>query len=129
MLTGYSVKPDKDTPNGAELLLHNFLTSAISAKHPLVLNLVKGTDSDEDSDLDTVYRSLVAAAEENRGHRSSATLSNRIRFPYSRHSSYGELCQLVSKFKPKDVWPCTVDTIRWIRQGRNAYRRSFSNLS
>ncbi|KAH8763581.1 beta-lactamase-like protein [Diaporthe sp. PMI_573] len=112
-----SVKVDKDTPKGAKLLLHNFLKSAISAKHHLVLNLVKGTDPDEDSDLHTVYRSLVAAAEENRGHRSSATLSNRIRFPYSRHSSYGELCQFVSAFKPKDVWPCTVDTMRWIRQG------------
>jgi hypothetical protein len=36
-----------------------------------------------------------------------------IRFPYSRHSSYSELCELVAAFKPKDVFPCTVDESRW----------------
>jgi hypothetical protein len=35
------------------------------------------------------------------------------RFPYSRHSSYGELCLLVKAFKPKDVFPCTVDANTW----------------
>lgn len=36
-----------------------------------------------------------------------------IRFPYSRHSSYSELCELVAVFKPKDVVPCTVDESSW----------------
>ncbi|KAF7589833.1 DNA crosslink repair [Aspergillus hancockii] len=36
-----------------------------------------------------------------------------IHFPYSRHSSYAELCELVSAFKPKDVYPCTVDPLTW----------------
>jgi hypothetical protein len=36
-----------------------------------------------------------------------------IRFPYSRHSSYYELCALVDAFRPKDVFPCTVDEDRW----------------
>ncbi|PWY95587.1 DNA repair protein [Aspergillus sclerotioniger CBS 115572] len=36
-----------------------------------------------------------------------------INFPYSRHSSYDELCDLVSAFKPKDVHPCTVDPMNW----------------
>ncbi|KAF2006706.1 hypothetical protein P154DRAFT_517739 [Amniculicola lignicola CBS 123094] len=36
-----------------------------------------------------------------------------IRFPYSRHSSYSELCELVQAFKPKDVFPCTVDESTW----------------
>lgn len=30
-------------------------------------------------------------------------------FPYSRHSSYQELRELVQAFNPKDVYPCTVD--------------------
>jgi hypothetical protein len=34
-------------------------------------------------------------------------------FPYSRHSSYTELCHLVEAFKPKDIWPCTVDKANW----------------
>jgi hypothetical protein len=36
-----------------------------------------------------------------------------ITFPYSRHSSYSELRNLVDAFKPKDVFPCTVDEANW----------------
>ncbi|GES61483.1 DNA repair protein [Aspergillus terreus] len=36
-----------------------------------------------------------------------------IHFPYSRHSSYSELCALVAIFKPKDIIPCTVDPLTW----------------
>jgi hypothetical protein len=36
-----------------------------------------------------------------------------IRFPYSRHSSYSELCELVAAFRPQDVFPCTVDEGHW----------------
>lgn len=35
------------------------------------------------------------------------------RFPYSRHSSYSELCELVAAFRPKDIHPCTVDPSSW----------------
>ncbi|KAK2753278.1 DNA repair protein [Colletotrichum kahawae] len=42
-------------------------------------------------------------------------LPKTITFPYSRHSSYQELCDLVQMFRPKDVWPCTVNTADWIR--------------
>ncbi|KAF4203717.1 hypothetical protein CNMCM8927_008394 [Aspergillus lentulus] len=45
------------------------------------------------------------------------TVGNRlpktVYFPYSRHSSYEELCELVSAFKPRDVYPCTVDALEW----------------
>ena len=34
-------------------------------------------------------------------------------FPYSRHSSYEELCYLIEAFKPRDIWPCTVDKVNW----------------
>ncbi|KAG0153283.1 hypothetical protein PDIDSM_5133 [Penicillium digitatum] len=44
---------------------------------------------------------------------SQPDLPNTIRFPYSRHSSYSELCELVSAFRPKDVHPCTVDPTTW----------------
>ncbi|KAJ5788620.1 hypothetical protein N7457_003610 [Penicillium paradoxum] len=40
-------------------------------------------------------------------------LPNTIRFPYSRHSSYSELCELVAAFRPKDIHPCTVDPKTW----------------
>ncbi|KAJ0422295.1 hypothetical protein BJY00DRAFT_300406 [Aspergillus carlsbadensis] len=35
------------------------------------------------------------------------------RFPYSRHSSYAELCELIAAFKPRDIYPCTVDPSEW----------------
>jgi hypothetical protein len=47
---------------------------------------------------------------------SSLTINNlpsRIRFPYSRHSSYNELCLLIKAFKPKDIFPCTVNEKGW----------------
>ncbi|KAK1149554.1 hypothetical protein N8T08_005103 [Aspergillus melleus] len=41
------------------------------------------------------------------------SLPKIIHFPYSRHSSYFELCELVAAFKPKDIVPCTVDPFIW----------------
>jgi hypothetical protein len=43
----------------------------------------------------------------------STSLPKTITFPYSRHSSYSELCDLVQAFRPKDVHPCTVDEANW----------------
>ncbi|KAL4777005.1 hypothetical protein BDW60DRAFT_175287 [Aspergillus nidulans var. acristatus] len=45
--------------------------------------------------------------------RSGKPLPRTIRFPYSRHSSYAELCELVKAFKPRDIHPCTVDPLDW----------------
>jgi len=41
------------------------------------------------------------------------SLPRTIKFPYSRHASYAELCHLVKVFNPKDVYPCTVDEQNW----------------
>ncbi|KAM5477740.1 hypothetical protein McanMca71_006696 [Microsporum canis] len=45
--------------------------------------------------------------------RKNEPLPNTIRFPYSRHSCYSELCQLIEAFKPLDIYPCTVDPVTW----------------
>ncbi|PLN85004.1 beta-lactamase-like protein [Aspergillus taichungensis] len=50
---------------------------------------------------------------ESREARSSDPLPKIIHFPYSRHSSYAELCELVAAFHPKEVFPCTVDPVTW----------------
>jgi hypothetical protein len=39
-----------------------------------------------------------------------------IHFPFSRHSSYEELRHLVSVFRPKDVYACTVDPVSWTEE-------------
>ncbi|KAI9817172.1 MAG: hypothetical protein M1827_001284 [Pycnora praestabilis] len=36
-----------------------------------------------------------------------------ITFPYSRHSSYDELCHLIEALHPEDVYPCTTDEENW----------------
>lgn len=47
------------------------------------------------------------------GSLPGTTFPDSIRFPYSRHSSYAELCTLIDAFKPKDIFPCTVDEANW----------------
>lgn len=56
-------------------------------------------------------RSIVFSEGSDQGQ--SQDLPKRITFPYSRHSSYPELCDLVKAFTPKDVFPCTVDETKW----------------
>lgn len=43
-----------------------------------------------------------------------------LAFPHSRHSSYPELCDFLKAFRPKDVWPCTVDPVDWLRNGKSS---------
>jgi hypothetical protein len=78
----------------------------------LDMRLQKGVEDDRD---DLSLQSLVSILSSNASK--SPTLeqpqNKTIRFPYSRHSSYSELCQLVAAFKPKDVFPCTVDDEAW----------------
>lgn len=67
--------------------------------------------SDEDLTLQSLVSVLSSHASKGDGQQE---LGNRtIRFPYSRHSSYYELCGLVDAFRPKDIYPCTVDDANW----------------
>ncbi|KAL9099666.1 MAG: hypothetical protein Q9163_004867 [Psora crenata] len=52
-------------------------------------------------------------------------LPRTIEFPFSRHSSYEELCHLVSALRPIDVYPCTIDEKRWSHETsvRNLFGR------
>jgi DNA cross-link repair 1C protein len=44
---------------------------------------------------------------------SELDLREMITFPYSRHSSYSELRELVAAFHPCDIYPCTVNAAYW----------------
>jgi hypothetical protein len=59
-------------------------------------------------------QTLVSALKNNVDESDSEPQNETIRFPYSRHSSYSELCTLVDALKPRDVYPCTVDYQNWI---------------
>ena len=69
----------------------------------------------EDSQDGTSFQTLVSVLSKNASKSSTfvAPRNQTIRFPYSRHSSYTELCELVAAFRPKDVFPCTVDEDNW----------------
>ncbi|KAL2039199.1 hypothetical protein N7G274_007867 [Stereocaulon virgatum] len=73
------------------------------------------------ADQDYVIGPRKISTASDKKHRTAARdfqqepLPRKIEFPYSRHSSYEELCHLVSVFKPVDVYPCTVDEERWDR--------------
>ncbi|KAJ5929018.1 hypothetical protein N7454_006866 [Penicillium verhagenii] len=56
---------------------------------------------------------LVTKLSRGNNQGSVPNLPNTIRFPYSRHSSYSELCALIAAFRPKDIHPCTVDPSSW----------------
>ncbi|OAA67353.1 DNA repair metallo-beta-lactamase [Niveomyces insectorum RCEF 264] len=49
---------------------------------------------------------------------SSTGLPRTVTFPYSRHASYAELCDLLDKLRPRDVWPCTVNPAKWFHSGK-----------
>ncbi|EPE30826.1 Metallo-hydrolase/oxidoreductase [Glarea lozoyensis ATCC 20868] len=59
------------------------------------------------------------------GGLSSRQLPRTITFPYSRHSSLEELQDLVRIFKPRDIYPCTVDENKW--NERISMRTLFGN--
>ncbi|KAK8246013.1 putative DNA repair protein [Phyllosticta capitalensis] len=63
-------------------------------------------DDEEQPTLKTVDDVSAAAEDPN-------NLPRIITFPYARHASYAELCDLVGAFKPKDLHPCTVDPSTW----------------
>ncbi|KAH7391140.1 beta-lactamase-like protein [Phaeosphaeria sp. MPI-PUGE-AT-0046c] len=66
----------------------------------------------DDISVQTFVKMLSANASRNVAKKKPE--NRTIRFPYSRHSSYSELCELVAAFRPKDVFPCTVDAENWI---------------
>lgn len=55
------------------------------------------------------------------------TLPDRISFPYARHSSLPELREFVRLFKPRGIWPCTVEPALWHKNGITM-RKFFGDL-
>ncbi|OJD35815.1 dna repair protein [Diplodia corticola] len=47
------------------------------------------------------------------GNLTHGPQSRTITFPWARHASYLELCELVGAFRPYDIHPCTVNEQSW----------------
>jgi hypothetical protein len=91
-----------------------YLSVIDSASLDLKLQLHKES---QESEVDSTLQRLVSALTSNASRDSDDDIKphqhKTIRFPYSRHSSYSELCELVGAFRPGDVFPCTVDEAAW----------------
>ena len=72
-------------------------------------------DSGQDQEADLSLKNIASILSSHITKKKGTDLqhSRTIRFPYSRHSSFNELCYLVDAFNPKDVVPCTVDEMKW----------------
>lgn len=93
--------------------LHQMLSEGKS----LELELKRKEEDLEDIDFDELLKILIEQAQEKvtktAGGSAPANLPREITFPYSRHSSYSELCGLVEALKPRDIYPCIVDEDSW----------------
>jgi hypothetical protein len=120
-LCGSRIKDDEVRAKVSAMLI----SSHRSRRGRMLLDrAVTGKDFEADSPdmkLDRLVDRLVEFATrkndaESQTMTSSAApevLPTTITFPYSRHSSYSELCELVTAFRPKEVYPCTVDEENW----------------
>lgn len=123
-LTDYSVYSSKNLDREFKSPLVKFLLDASTAPRPVTLSILKTEydDSEENpTDLPSALRYIAKATANGRGNEPSDPPPHRIRFPYSRHSSYGELCQFLQVLKPRDIWPCTVQPVRWVKEGTDFY--------
>lgn len=99
-----------------------FLTTLSTYGRNLSLDIDINTENPSAA-LEEVIRAIVKKSSESatsgagglREDSGNQQLPRTIRFPYSRHSSYSELCEFVNAWKPKDIWPCTVDQEEWLR--------------
>jgi hypothetical protein len=104
----------------------HFLLNSVTSGHNISLDLEMALFGDQnEATLATAIQAIVKKSqlgrEEQRCNEETAiapeSLPRVVTFPYSRHSSYPELCHLIDAFKPKDVWPCTVSPQEWAKNG------------
>ncbi|KAI9150235.1 Protein artemis-like protein [Paramyrothecium foliicola] len=116
----------KDLSENVRLEIQKDLSRAAASGRGIGLNLDVASFTEN---LSTSIRTAVDAIAKKSVRAITQKLSNDvdpeqlprvIRFPYSRHSSYPELCHLAETLQPKDIWPCTVDVDHWLREGGDA---------
>ncbi|KAL5872409.1 hypothetical protein ACKVWC_008041 [Pyricularia oryzae] len=121
--------------DSVKIKIKDFLMNAIGTRRNVSLDMAMGLfDDSNEADLNKAVDSLACkkftltsrldkALPEKRPavvtveDGAEQILPRRVRFPYSRHSSYPELCHLVERFRPMDVWPCTYNTKEWLQHG------------
>ena len=122
-LTGYSISEIEGLSEDMLAMIRTCLTGAAVNGRSLSLDLDMASLGEKKQA--TIQSAVASIAKKARptccpsgGNQSEAvkTLPKEIYFPYSRHSSYPELCHFVQAFRPKDVWPCTVSPVHWVKE-------------
>ncbi|KAJ6000525.1 DNA repair metallo-beta-lactamase [Penicillium waksmanii] len=92
------------------------ISKAFESRNKVLSLDLYGVKEEDEIPLERLVTKLgqSLSGEESLGSQSTEiNLPSSIRFPYSRHSSYSELCELVAAFRPKDIHPCTVEKSSW----------------
>ncbi|KAK3333765.1 beta-lactamase-like protein [Cercophora scortea] len=104
--------------------IRRFILSSVANGRKIALNLEMSTfgERNETAIINAIHaiakKSHLGLGKRRSPHeKSKDLLPKMITFPYSRHSSYPELCGFLEAFKPRDVWPCTVSIPEWIDKG------------
>jgi hypothetical protein len=124
----------EDVPEELREQVSKFLLSAIANGRKVPLDLARTAFGDDNqtglaNGLQAITSKIKLRDDHAPDTTNGQTLPTVVTFPYSRHSSYPELCHLVSAFKPRDVWPCTVDAPHWLREGKIAALNSMFHKS
>ncbi|KAK3350041.1 beta-lactamase-like protein [Lasiosphaeria hispida] len=95
-----------------------FLLQASASGRKIPLDLERANFGDDnETKIANAFQAIAKMSQLGRGARPTAgaeeALPDLVTFPYSRHSSYAELCHLLEALKPRDVWPCTVNPREW----------------
>ncbi|KAK9426019.1 hypothetical protein SUNI508_12726 [Seiridium unicorne] len=107
--------------NQMKALLLLLVANDHSEKESTIQDFPEDVQTSLGSILWSMVRTLGAQKKQLTGHptppNADQPLPNRITFPYARHSSCPELRHLIETFRPKDIWPCTVDVSHWEERG------------
>lgn len=123
-LTNHRLCDIDDLPVETKEKIRQIFLASVSNGRKVSLDLERSTFGENNQTALTNGLQAIAKRTRHGFEQPSMTDTNKrmglprvVTFPYSRHSSYPELCHLVSAFKPKDVWPCTVNPAEWIEKG------------
>lgn len=97
--------------------LRSLLLALVDKEHSQHESAVDALAEDVQTRVESILCSMIRLVDARQRQANvqnrDPSLPNKITFPYARHSAYPELRHLVETFRPKDVWPCTVDVSQW----------------
>ncbi|KAK4232522.1 beta-lactamase-like protein [Podospora fimiseda] len=113
---------DDGVPEDLQEQFRLFLLSTMASGRKIPLDMERSEFGEKNetklsNGLQAIVNQLQSRTKPSLAESPREVLPTTITFPYSRHASFPELCNLVDAFKPKDVWPCTVDVRRWLHDG------------